>query len=108
MISFTNLSILAEESRYFQHVLRIISGIFSWGNNMFSLYQKVTFIKIRQTNPSAPIFFSANAKRASSVEDIIACEYSRLSSLPAPEGRFARETSAIPSQKFHTDDVNLS
>ena len=25
----------------------------------------------------------------------------------APEGRFARETSAIPSQKFHTDDVNL-
>ena len=72
MISFTNLSILAEESRYFQHVLRIISGIFSWGNNMFSLYQKVTFIKIRQTNPSAPIFFSANAKRASSVEDIIA------------------------------------
>ena len=38
---------------------------------------------------------------------VLACEYSCLSSLPAPEGRFARETSAIPSQKFHTDDVNL-
>ena len=30
---------------------------------------------------------------------------SRVSSLPAPEGRFARETSASYSQKFHTDDV---
>ena len=37
----------------------------------------------------------------------MAYEYSRLSSLPAPDGRFARETSAIYSQKFHTDDVNL-
>lgn len=32
----------------------------------------------------------------------VACEYSHLSSLPAPEGRFAREISAIYSQKFHT------
>ena len=42
-----------------------------------------------------------------SVQAKIACKYSHLSLLLAPEGHFARETSAIYSQKFHTDDVNL-
>ena len=37
----------------------------------------------------------------------IACENSRPSSLPA-EWRFARRTSAIHRQKFHTDDVNVN
>ena len=32
----------------------------------------------------------------------VACEYSRLSSLPAPKECFVRETSATYSQKFHT------
>ena len=38
----------------------------------------------------------------------VACEYSRLSFSPATTCETRRETSAIHSQKFHTDDVNLS
>ena len=36
----------------------------------------------------------------SSIAAAVACEYSRLSSLPAPEGRFARETSVIYSRRL--------
>ena len=38
----------------------------------------------------------------------LACEYSRLSFDPATTCESQRVTSAIRSQKFHTDDVNLS
>ena len=72
--------------------LPTITWAASYSRPRLSLFSKVGYLAVLG-------IFSSNY--------FLACEYSRLSSLPAPEGRFARETSAIYSQKFHTDDVNL-